>query len=229
MNTTIIFYGFHVLGFLAVFAYIMIFAPKYGFNFWKASVLTVLSYGSIYIWMLALKRIITGTGGQNMVRAFVFLPLFVLIYSKLLKLDTKKSMDLVAAAPTIVFGVSHIGCCWEGCCATWLRVPWGIWNPIYETKLFPNQICESITALVVSAILIVMIINNKYKGTCNAMPMMLVLYGSTRFLWEFLRNNEKIFWGIGELALWAIGMAIVGGIWLVIAFAKKKKVCIKYD
>ncbi len=222
-ESELIYYGFHVLGFIFVLAYILIFSPKYGFKLWKGAVLTALSYGSMYIWMLALKRIITGTGGQNIVRAFVFLPLFVLIYAKLLKLDVKKSMDLVAAAPTIVFAISHIGCVWAGCCETWLQVDWGIYNPVTGTRLFPNQIAESITAAIISALLIVMIIKDKYQGKCNAMPVMLVMYGTTRFMWEFVRDNTKLFWGIGELALWAIGMAIVGGIWLLVDYLKSKK------
>lgn len=222
-TTTIIYYGFHVLGFITVLGYILFFAPKYGFKLGKATALTALAYGSMYIWMLALKLIMTGSGGQNIVRAFVFLPLFTVAYAKALKLDVKKSLDLVAAAPCIVQAVSHIGCVWAGCCASWLRVDWGIYNDIAHAKLFPVQICESITAAIIAAMLIAMIVKDKYQGNSNTMPVMLILFGLTRFLWEFMRDNKKLFCSISELALWAIGMAIVGGVWLMMIKIKQNK------
>ena len=39
---------------------------------------------------------------------------------------------------------------------------------------------------------------------------MLMLFGYTRFFFEFARNNEKLFWGISELALHALLAGIVG-------------------
>ena len=51
-------------------------------------------------------------------------------------------------------------------------------------------------------------------------PVMLVLFGSTRFLFEFLRDNEKMFWGISNLAIHALFMFVVGIIWIIVA--KKK-------
>ena len=42
---------------------------------------------------------------------------------------------------------------------------------------------------------------------------MLILFGSTRFLLEFLRDNEKLFWGISNLAIHAFIMFVVGVVW----------------
>jgi prolipoprotein diacylglyceryltransferase len=52
---------------------------------------------------------------------------------------------------------------------------------------------------------------------------MLVLFGSTRFLFEFLRDNEKMFWGISNLAIHALFMFVVGVIWIVIQKTKPNK------
>jgi prolipoprotein diacylglyceryltransferase len=36
------------------------------------------------------------------------------------------------------------------------------------------------------------------------------MFGSTRFLLEFARDNEKLFWGISNLAIQAFIMLVVG-------------------
>ena len=44
--------------------------------------------------------------------------------------------------------------------------------------------------------------------------------GYSRFLLEFLRDNDKLFLGISELALHALAMALIGAVWLI---ADKRK------
>ena len=39
---------------------------------------------------------------------------------------------------------------------------------------------------------------------------MLILFGSTRFILEFFRDNNKVFLGLSDLALHALFMTIVG-------------------
>ena len=53
---------------------------------------------------------------------------------------------------------------------------------------------------------------------------MLIIFGSTRFVCEFLRDNDKLFLGISNLALHALLMFIVGIIALVIINKKHNKV-----
>ena len=43
----------------------------------------------------------------------------------------------------------------------------------------------------------------------------MILFGSTRFVFEFYRDNEKIWNGISELAFHAAGALVIGLIWLV--------------
>ena len=42
------------------------------------------------------------------------------------------------------------------------------------------------------------------------MPIMLMLFGFTRFFWEFFRDNEKLWMGCSSLAFHALFMGIVG-------------------
>ena len=41
-------------------------------------------------------------------------------------------------------------------------------------------------------------------------PIMLILFGSTRFVWEFFRDNSKLWLGCSNLAFHALFMFIVG-------------------
>ena len=46
-------------------------------------------------------------------------------------------------------------------------------------------------------------------------PIMLMLFGYTRFLLESARNNDKLFFGISEPAMQAVFAALVGTVWYV--------------
>ena len=56
-----------------------------------------------------------------------------------------------------------------------------------------------------------------------AMAWMWVMFGTTRVIWEFFRANEKLFWGLSELALWSIALTVAGVIWLVLDKKKGEK------
>jgi prolipoprotein diacylglyceryltransferase len=45
---------------------------------------------------------------------------------------------------------------------------------------------------------------------------MWVMFGSTRVIWEFFRVNEKLFWGLSELALWSVALFVAGVLWLIL-------------
>ena len=56
---------------------------------------------------------------------------------------------------------------------------------------------------------------NDFKVTGEYYPFMLILFGYSRFLLEFLRDNQKLFLGISSLAIHALVMGVVGTIWLI--------------
>lgn len=90
-----------------------------------------------------------------------------------------------------------------------------------ETYLFPNQPIEALAAVAIIIILLIRARKNNYVPTAETYPLMLVMFGSSRFLFEFLRNNEKILLGCSALSFHALFMFAVGVIALVII--KKKK------
>ena len=73
-------------------------------------------------------------------------------------------------------------------------------------------------------VLIVLYTREKhYRRDALAYPLMLILFGSTRFALEFFRDNEKLFWGISSLAIHAFVMFVVGVIWYFVERHYRKK------
>ena len=202
---------FHLLGFIATFIYMYFYAKKLGLSSFRSILLFSIVYPLVYGFMYIQYWIESGftEWGNNIVRCFIWIPVFALPFSKLLKINYRKSMNLIAAVPCIIHTVSHIGCIFEGCCYGY---PWefGIWNPALHQYLFPIQILES---LVAGIIVVIVLFYNKsfnYSARAKAYPLMLMLFGFTRFFLEFARDNPKLFWGISSLAIHAFVMFVVG-------------------
>lgn len=214
---------FFALGFVSVMVGLLWFGKKLKFPLWKIAVTVCTVYPLVVLWMFFMFWMETGFttwGGNNIVRIFVYVPLIGLPVAKILKLDTKKTLSLLSFAPLMVHGVSHFGCIFFGCCQGY-PCSFGIYNPFYGDIRFPIQPIEALTAVVIVFFLMWRARKKNYEPDGYEYPLMLVLFGSTRFLFEFLRDNEKMFWGISNLAIHAFFMLIVGIVW--IAILKKKE------
>lgn len=53
-------------------------------------------------------------------------------------------------------------------------------------------------------------------------PIMLALFGSTRFICEFYRDNTKIWLGCSSLAFHALFMAVVGIVMIIVLMIKRR-------
>lgn len=208
----VIYYGFHVLGFLAVITFNVWYGKKYGIKAKEALITTGIVYPVAYLWIYVLCWAESGFqnfGGNNIVRGFIYFPLIAWPVARLLKIRWGKICDFIAPCICLCHGVSHIGCIFIGCCEGY-ACTFGIYNPAHEAVLFPVQIFEALTALAIVAFLVWRASRNGYQADGTAYPIMLILFGSTRFLWEFARDNEKLWLGCSALAFHALFMALVG-------------------
>lgn len=222
--TGIYYYSFHALGLICLIGYTVLIAPKFALSPIKALLFIVTTYVFSYVTMMLLFYIINGSfGGKNIIRIIVVFPLIILILSKLFRISSSKAQDMFSLAPCIVQGISRIGCIFPGCCYSNIEVSWGIYSKAAGKVLFPVQLLEAFVAIVIAVILILMLKKNKYDMQGRAMPIMLIMFGSTRFLLEFMRDNTKLFWGISELALWALGCVVIGVVWLIVFYVRKSK------
>ena len=196
------YYLFHIIGFIATALYLIWVFPKYSVKRLNGLALAACTYLTAYALMLVLFWIITGEfGGQNVIRVFLFVPLILLLYAKTFDVDYKKSLDFAAPVLCIAQTFGKIGCTISGCCESFWEVPWGVYNPDTETRLFPVQICEGVTALAIAIAVIIIASRKNFKCGGRTMAWMWVMFGPTRVIWEFFRANEKLFLGLSELAL----------------------------
>lgn len=154
-------------------------------------------------------------GSNNIVKGFSFFPLIGLIPMKLFKIEWKKVMDYAAPAFPLLQFTAHFACNFAGCCCGY-PMEYGIWNPTWELYLFPAQLLESFVSLLIFFACLIFARSQKFKVTGHVYPFFLITFGVTRFFLEFLRCNSKVFWGISDLALWALLMVVVGVGWLII-------------
>ena len=219
-----IYYGFHILGFAFSLAYLYWVFPKYGVKRIRGLGLAACTYLTAYALMLLLFWIITGRfGGQNVIRIFLFLPLILWLYANTFDVDYKVSLDFAAPVLCIAQAFGKIGCTISGCCESRWQVSWGVYNPYTETRLFPVQIAEGITALAIAIAVIYIAARKNFRAGGKTMAWMWVMFGPTRVIWEFFRANEKLFLGLSELALWSVALSVAGVIWLILDKRKSDK------
>lgn len=207
---------FFVLGFVAVFLFYLWRGRYFGVSAIRSVLLVLIVYPSVVLWMFILYWIETGSfGGNNIVRCFVYMPLFAIPAAKILKLNWKQACDMLAPATCVVHSVSHWGCIFAGCCHG-VPTSKGLYNVATGKTCFPSQPLEAITAALIVLFLLWREKKNNHQVDGLSMPIMLMMFGSTRFIWEFFRDNEKIWIGCSSLAFHALFMALVGLIMYVV-------------
>lgn len=209
-NTTI----YNILfacSFLIVMGYTLVGRKKRGLPAWKAFTMVILVYAISMLWMFFqcwVENGFQGWGGNNIVRTFVWVPVAAWPVSKLLKIEWKRSCDFLAPCVPMI-QVNHWGCIFAGCCHGY-PCSWGVYNPILDTNTFPVQFLEALVALIVVIIVCKYEKKQNYEPDGLAYPLMLMLFGYSRFLLEFLRDNPKVIFGVSTLAIHALFMALVG-------------------
>ena len=192
----------------------------------KKIVITVLIvYPVAVLWMFTMFWIESGFsswGGNNIVRVFVYVPLIGWPVAKLLRIKKEEMFSLLSFGPLLVHGISHFGCVFLGCC-TGFPCSFGIYNPIYKDMRFPIQPIEAIGAVAIVIYLFLRAKKRQFKPDGLEYPMMLVLYGLSRFVFEFLRANEKDAIGLSNLSYHAAFMLVVGVVWIIIARRNAKR------
>ncbi len=219
-----LYWGCYVLGFLTIFVFNAFYGRNYGISPKRSIPFTILSYVLIYGWAYILAWIVNGFewGHHNAIRVYIWFPLVLFFTGKLFRVKLQTACEFMAPSTCIVYGIARLGCVFAGCCYGYPAL-WGIPSVPAGYSCFPVQLCESITALLIAGYLIHRVRKNEYKPTGKLYPTMLMLYGGTRFIWEFFADNTKIIFNISELALWALGTFLLGASWLLTVQAAGQK------
>lgn len=225
-NGQLLYNIFFAAGFVAVFLFALVSGKKYQLPHWKALIYVMCVYTVSALWMFFqcwVENGFKGWGGNNIVRTFVWVPLVAWPIGKLLKVDWYRGCDFLAPCVPLVQGVAHWGCLFVGCCHGY-ACDWGVYNPVLEQNVFPSPALEALTALAVFGIVCRYERKRNYQPNGLAYPLMLMLFGYSRFLLEFFRDNRKVLFGASTLALHALFMALVGtAVYVTIKEQSRKK------
>lgn len=216
-----LYYTFWFFGVLTVLIVGYHLGKHFGFEVSK-SVLYVVGAVILGYLLLWITSWVFGGGkvnGLNYVRIVTFMPVSIFILTRILKDPFGNVADFVAPLLALFHGVTHLGCIFPGCCHGYPAV-WGLYSNEAAAVCFPSQPLEACSSIFIGILLAVLVKKGKCRGRLYA--WYLTLFGGTRFVWEFFRDNEKIWHGISELAFHAL-FAFILGI-LVLMFLKRRSV-----
>jgi len=223
--TNIVYYAFHMADFISVFMMAPWLGRKVGVSRIKSFLLVLIIYPLMYAWMMIYFWMESGFktfGGQHIVCIFVYAPLLAYVVAKILKIGYKEICFIVAPLFPLNHAVGHLGCFFAGCCRGY-EANWGFYDPLQKIFYYPIQPIESAVALAIVITLLWIAKKKDYYPDPVFYPLMLVMFGSTRFILEFFRDNEKILWGCSSLSFHALFMVLVGGIAIIIIQKRKKQ------
>ena len=225
MSNTV-YYLFHIAAFVSVFIMAQWLGRKVNVSRLKSFLLVLIIYPLMYLWMLLYFWIESGFtyfGGQHIVCIFVYAPLLAIPVAKMLKIGLKEMCFIIAPLFPLNHMVGHLGCFFAGCCRGYESVNGqGFYHPAENIFYFPIQPIESAVALAIVIVLVLVAKKKNYYPDPIFYPLMLVMFGSTRFVLEFFRDNDKILWGCSSLSFHALFMALVGAVAIIVIKTKKR-------
>ena len=215
----------HLAGFIANYIFAVFYGRKWGLELWKNMVLSSISAINTYLLMNVLYWAETGFqsfGGGNIIRSFAFAPFMILPFSLLLRVRWNQICNILFPAAMVQISISRIGCVFAGCCRGY-PMDGGLLSLERGETTFPMPIVETLVLIVILVLALVYARKTNYSAETNLAPMILMLYGFTRVLLEFGRDNEKIFLGMSSLAFWALFTGLVGvGMHFLVKYNNRK-------
>lgn len=208
---------------------------KLQLKLWHALLFTVVAFLSDGLGAFLMGKVYTAfvaslgstTEAMYSIYGAVFLtPVLILISAAIIKQPWRNIIDMVALSEMTARACGKLGCHIGYCCAgfEWEH---GVYNARFETNMFPSQLCEFFTMVVI--IIIGFIILYRYKNYKPGMlyPIMALMYAGTRFFWEFTRyytyEQEKHFF-LG-MSLWQVCSLIVVALSILWLYGIKNKWC----
>ena len=208
------------LGAAAMLGTMLFVRREYGVSVAKCLVFTVTLtitgvLGAKFMFYLETGR---GFGGESFFGAVLFTPILMLLVAAATRTAAPVVLDLCGPAECVMLALLKVRCNIAGCCGGRL-----LWVTEQGQVHFPSQIVETFVALLLMVVLLVMMKKGRQRGKIYG--VYLILYGTTRFLLNTLRDTTAI---VGWLAIghiWSIVSVLVGVLWLLHSGEKKKVMC----
>lgn len=168
-----------------------------------------------------LKEIIMLThGGLIWYGGFVGAALFGCLFIKWRKQSILRVFDLFVPYVALAQAIGRIGCFFNGCCYG-KPSEFGIYFSVHDDILFPSQLLDSLTLLLIFVFLKLLSARSK-KGEVFCSYLMLA--SLQRFLMEFARGDERPFYHGLSIFQWAsLGIFILGVSFYLVLLWKRKR------
>lgn len=229
MNLNLVgYYAMYLVGAILMFAVSLATYKKYALKLWQALVFTVIALvgglagtvvmGKIFTAMLRANGI-PNTSNMAIYGAVMFTPIILIVAALITRQPWKRIVDMVAPSGVIFTACAKMGCFFLGCCAG-IECSFGVYSSRHGTKVFPSPVFEFITMLIIIAVAFWYAFKSDKFVSGTVYPVVGILYGSTRFFWEFLRyyDNEIERHIIMGMTLWQFCSVItvaVCTVWLL--------------
>lgn len=153
-------------------------------------------------------------GGLSTFGGFFIGAPMLLVLLHWFRFDQKGAFDLFSIFCTTALSLARVGCIFSGCCEG---------NHIFNTELrWPTRETEVVFYLILTGILLRLIKENEVPG--QLAPIVMISYGTFRFINQWFRNVDDLFFGIDLAHVWAVLCIIIGySIYTEMHISQRKK------
>lgn len=130
---------------------------------------------------------------------------FGLIFMKIKRMPVLPALDFFAPYIALAQAIGRIGCFFNGCCYG-RESEWGIYFPLHHQILFPSQLVDSLTLLVIFIVLRIFYAKRR-EGEIFCFYVMLAAL--QRFSMEFFRGDSRPFYNGLSIFQW-ISLGLFG-------------------
>lgn len=202
----------HIIGFLLTSVLYFARAERFGITKAKAIAFSAILGGVgffgakvMYIFLHAQSNLNRGIdfGGISILGTVLIGPLAAICFHKFGKMTVGQLADYCAPALMLYLMCVRVGCIYAGCCG-------GIQVGTYQV---PTQAIEAIFDSMLFVYLLYCENENRLRN--KAYPLLMVTYGGVRFILEFVRLNQRVFYFFTcehFIALLCLG---IGLLWLL--------------
>lgn len=220
-------YAFY-LGMAGMLVVSLVIYRKLELRLWQALLFTVVAFLSDGLGAFLMGKVYTAfvaslgsteTATYSIYGAVFLTPVLVIASAAIIKQPWRNIIDMVAISEMVARAFGKLGCHVGYCCAgfEWEH---GVYNARFDTNMFPTQLCEFFTMVIIIIVGFVILFRSKKYKPGTLYPLTALMYAGTRFFWEFTRyynyEQEKNFF-LG-MTLWQVCSVIAAAlaiVWLI--------------
>ena len=218
----------YYLGIAGMLAVSLIIYRRLKLKIWHALLFTVVAFLSDGLGAFLMGKVYTAfvaalgstqESNYSIYGAVFLTPVLIIASAAVIKQPWRNIIDMIALSEMVARAFGKFSCHFGYCCAgfEWEH---GVYNAAFDKKMFPTQLCEFFTMIVIIIIGFIILYRYKNYKPGTLYPVMALMYAGTRFFWEFTRfytyEQEKHFF-LG-MSLWQVCSLIAAAlavVWLL--------------